>query len=320
MSKSAKTWLIIATCLLLIGCIIFGSVMTMLNWNFEKLSTDKFVTNEYTIEEAFENILIETNTASIKFLPCKEAEASVICYEQKNEKHSVVVKDNTLEIKINNTKKWYEYIGINLTSPKITIHLPESDYSSLKIKSSTGAIEIPEDFKFQNVDISESTGSVALAASASDNVKIKTTTGSIRVDNITVGRLELSVSTGSVTLSDTSCEGDVNIKVSTGKAELSNLKCKNLNSSGDTGSISLENVIAKEKFSIKRSTGNIKFDGSDANEIWAQTDTGDITGTLLTDKVFITKTDTGKINVPSTTSGGKCEITTDTGDIKIKLR
>ena len=32
-----------------------------------------------------------------------------------------------------------------------------------------------------------------------------------------------------------------------------------------------------------------------------------------------TKTDTGRVDVPKTVEGGRCEITTDTGDIKITV-
>ena len=53
---------------------------------------------------------------------------------------------------------------------------------------------------------------------------------------------------------------------------------------------------------------NLKFDGSDAAEIFVKTTTGNVTFSLLIDKVFITKTDTGNINVPKIADGGKCEI------------
>ena len=46
MSKITKIWLIIAASFVLIGCIIFGGVMTMLKWDFTKLSTDKYETND----------------------------------------------------------------------------------------------------------------------------------------------------------------------------------------------------------------------------------------------------------------------------------
>ena len=113
--------------------------------------------------------------------------------------------------------------------------------------------------------------------------------------------------------------GSLYLSVSTGDTVLSNIKCQNLLSTGNTGDISLKNVIATEKIYIERSTGNVKFNGSDAGEIIVKTTTGNVTGTLLSEKVFITKTSTGKINVPKTTTGGKCEITTSTGNIKINI-
>ena len=51
MGKSVKIWLIIAASLVLIGCIAFGGVMAMLKWDFAKLSTAKYETNDYEINE-----------------------------------------------------------------------------------------------------------------------------------------------------------------------------------------------------------------------------------------------------------------------------
>lgn len=42
-------------------------------------------------------------------------------------------------------------------------------------------------------------------------------------------------------------------------------------------------------------------------------------GSLLSDKVFLMQTDTGEVDVPKTVTGGKCEIITDTGDIRIDV-
>ena len=40
---------------------------------------------------------------------------------------------------------------------------------------------------------------------------------------------------------------------------------------------------------------------------------------VLSAKVFITETDTGKVEVPKSVTGGRCEIETDTGDIQITV-
>lgn len=320
MRTRTKVWLIVAASLVLIGCILFVGVMSMLKWDFTKLSTGKYENNDYKIHEDYQHISIIIDTADIVFVPCESTTPSVSCYEQKNNKHSVSVKDGTLEIEIVDTRKWYENTGINFGTPKIAVYIPEGEYGKLSVKASTGNVEIPEMFKFRSIDISVSTGDVKNYASALEGVKIKTTTGNICIEDASADSLDLTASTGKVTASGVTCEGDITVGVSTGKTYLSNIRCKSVISSGSTGDILLKNVIATERFSIERSTGNVKFDGSDAAEIFVKTDTGDVSGNLLTDKVFITKTDTGDVDVPKTVTGGRCEITTDTGDIEIKTR
>ncbi len=320
MRKKTKIWLIIATALILIGCVMFGTVMTMLQWDFTKLSTVKYETNDYGIHEAYKNISIVTKTADIAFVPSENPKTTVLCYEQKNEKHSVAVQEGSLVIEIADTRKWYDHIGINFGTPKITVYIPQGEYGILSVKTITGDVEIPNAFKFESIDVTESTGNITNYASALERIRIKASTGDIRVENVSAGTLDLSVSTGRITVSDVTCVGDVKISVSTGKTNLTNLTCKNLLSNGNTGDISLKNANATEKFSIERSTGAVKLDGCDAAEIFIETDTGDVTGTLLSEKVFIAKTDTGTIAVPKTAVGGRCEITTDTGDICIKIQ
>ena len=81
----------------------------------------------------------------------------------------------------------------------------------------------------------------------------------------------------------------------------------------------MNHVIAANKFSIERSTGDVKFSRCDVAELYLKTSTGNVTGSLLADKVFITDTNTGSVDVPKTAVGGRCEIKTGTGDIKIKI-
>ena len=97
------------------------------------------------------------------------------------------------------------------------------------------------------------------------------------------------------------------------------MTCANLYSKGNTGRLNLTNVTAAGEFHIERDTGDVHFEGCDAEAIFVKTDTGNVTGSFRTDKVFLTKTDTGRVDVPKTITGGRCEITTDTGNIKISV-
>ena len=68
-----------------------------------------------------------------------------------------------------------------------------------------------------------------------------------------------------------------------------------------------------------RSTGDVEFERCDAAELQIETDTGSVTGSLRSEKVFIAQSDSGRVKVPETASGGICRITTDTGRISIEI-
>lgn len=165
--------------------------------------------------------------------------------------------------------------------PGITVYLPKTQYQAITVDSDTSDVVIPEDFSFDSINVTLSAGDVTCLASA---------------------------------------EGAVAIKTDTGEVTISDIFCGTLTWTGDTGDLIMTNVVASDAFHLESGTGDIKLDGCDAGEIYALTDTGDITGTLLSDKIFTTATDTGDVDVPKTTTGGRCELSTDTGDIRIGIR
>ncbi len=132
------------------------------------------------------------------------------------------------------------------------------------------------------------------------------------------GSLEIDLSTGDIRAESLSIE-NIDIKVSTGDTRLTDISCKTFTSDGSTGDILLKRVVADEDLNLKRSTGDIEFDGSDARSIKAKTSTGSIIGTLISGKTFNVDTSTGKIKVPENEKGGRCQLETSTGDIKIDI-
>ena len=319
MSTRIKIWLLVAASLILLGGILYVGVMSMLGWNFKDLSTVRYETNAYEISEAYRSISVVTDTADVVFVPSEDGVTSVTCHEEQRMKHTVSVQDGTLVIKVVNTKKWYHYIGISFGSPKITIRIPAGAYEALSVKASTGDVKISQDFEFERVDVSLSTGDATCYASVTEELKIRTSTGDIRLENLTVGTVDLRTSTGSINASSLICTGTIKTAVSTGRTTLSNVTCGSLISSGSTGDLRMNDVIASGKFEIERDTGDVKFERCDAAEIFIETDTGNVKGSLLSEKVFMVDTDTGRKDVPKTVTGGRCEIDTDTGDIKITL-
>ena len=319
MSRKTKLWLITAAILVLTGTLLIGGVITACNRDLTRLNTVSYRKSTHEVKEKFDSISIRTDTADIFFVPSEDDSCRVICHELEYEQHTVGVQDGTLTIHSVNTRKWYDYIGITYGTPDITVFLPAGQYETLFIKESTGDIEIPKDFHFASIDITTGTGHATSCASASGPVKIAASTGDICVENISAASLDLSVSTGRVTVTNVTCEGDFFIGVSTGKAYLADVACGNLTTSGNTGDLSLHRVVAAKAFHIVRTTGDVEFDDCDAAEIFIETDTGDVEGSLRSEKMFFITTDTGDIEVPQGMTGGRCEISTNTGDIEIDI-
>jgi DUF4097 and DUF4098 domain-containing protein YvlB len=319
MKSSTKILLIVAASLMVIGLVVFLVVMTMAKWDFSKLSTEKYETNAYNIEDAYTNISIISDTADIEILPSEDGKSRVVCYEAEKRKHSVSVDDGTLLIELSDTRKWYEYIGFNFSSPKITVYLPEREYGTLAVKESTGDIKISKDFTFESIDLSLSTGHVSSYASAKKDINVNGSTGDVCIENISAGSLSVTLTTGKVSISDLNVRGELSVNVSTGKTYIKNTECEAFNSNGSTGDVTLEALIARGKISVERTTGDVTFKKSDASEIFVKVSTGDVKGNVLTDKVFVYHTSTGDVCLPESTSGGIFKIETTTGDVMITV-
>ncbi len=320
MKKSTLISLIVAALLVVFGAGLFCGAMSAVDWDFTALSGHEYVTNTTEIPKPFVGIEIETNTADIRFAVSEDGSKYVECGDIEGIEYRVEVDNGILKIQAVDTREWYEYISIGIMPASyVTVYLPAGEYGSLSIKESTGDVEIPEDFIFFEMDIALSTGDVSIASDVRNAAKITTDTGDITLQNASVGALELQATSGAVTVSDVVCAGDVRVAVDSGKTFLTNLTCRNLTTTGDTGDVLLQRVIASDSFDIQRDTGDVSFEGCDAASIRIVTDTGDVMGTLLSDKVFVYRTSTGDVDLPKTTTGGTCDITTDTGDIIITV-
>ncbi len=314
-----KKWFFAAIGLVLAGLAVCTVSMTVLGFDFTRLGTDSYETNVYPVREQFENISIDVRTDHIAFRPAEDGECKVLCRETSNLTHDVAVKDGTLTVRTVDDRTWIDQIGIHTGSPEITVYLPEKTYGSLAIETATGDIELPKDFTFASMQIHGDTADVSCRAGVTGGMEIRLSTGDIDLASLDAGSLELTVSTGRITAKEVRCKGDVSIHVDTGKTKLEDLTCRALRTDGKTGDITLKDVVASGAFSIERTTGDVRFENADAAEITVKTDTGDVTGSLRSEKVFLTASDTGKQNVPKSVTGGRCEITTDTGDIEIEI-
>jgi len=204
----------------------------------------------------------------------------VVCYEREREVHRVWVEKNTLHIELEDERHWFDHIGLFLKSTTVTVYLPVESYRSLDVETDTGDITVAGGFTFETASLETDTGKILLSSTVTASIEISTDTGDVSLKGQNVSRIDVDT---------------------------------------DTGSISLAGCIATETMTLSCSTGDISLDQVDAPFLKLRTSTGNIKGTLLSGKTFVAKSSTGRVSVPEDSEGGRCEVSTSTGDIRLSL-
>lgn len=314
MKKGTIIALIVAVALILVGGIIL-----VLGLSFAKNPASDPVTalveRKHSIPETFENIVIDTEDCNVDIVVFDgAADPYVVVKEREATSHSVEVKDGTLKIKMNDDRRWMDFVGINWESMEMTVYLPQKEFASVRVATATGHIQVPEVFAAKELALRSDTGRVTCSAQVTTDFSCFTATGSITVKGTSPGKMHLDSNTGKITLSDITGK-EIATDNDTGKTEAENVTCEVLACESDTGDVTLRNVLADRLLQIRMDTGDVRIEDCDAGRVDIETDTGDVSGHFLTPKWFSAQSDTGSVKVPSTPGGGDCRIETDTGDI-----
>ena len=359
MNKSICIWFTIGGILILLGAVLFCLTACSAGFNFGNIfgSATEEITLVFT--DDFEGLSIDTTTADLDFCLTDDGSCKVVATDEKGINYSANVEDGVLKISAKNDRKWYEKIfNIGFIS-SLTVYLPEAEYESLVINELTGNINVPAYLRFGSADIKLSTGKLNYYAETLGSISVVGSTGDVSIECRCTGAVDVNISTGNLLLNGIESAADINVEVSTGdvkivnsvcnslniygttadfevqsvtvaenvsmknstgKTSLTNFTCNNLTSEANTGDLSMTDVIARGSLTIERSTGDVRFDSCDAKDIYVTTDTGSVKGTLLTEKLFAPRSNTGKIETPKPSGTGACDITTDTGNIIISIK
>lgn len=320
MKELKKKAIIAALIMIAVGFAISIYAMGMMNFNLKSINTISFVTNTYTVDKAFSNISIDGAECIVRMLPSQDDSCKIVCYEGNRIYHSVTVHNDTLTIERHDNRKWYEHFGIYWGSMEIRIYLPESEFTSLYANSLSGDIVIPEGFSFETAKVQSISGNVNFCASVSKDLSVKTVSGELYVGEVAPDKLAVQSISGDITIENTQVQTDITLKAVSGDIELFRANGQSITADTTSGGIDFFDVTATRSIHIESVSGDIELNSCDADSLWIKSSSGDVSGILLTEKIFLTNTSSGEVDVPHTASGGRCEITTTSGDIEFAIQ
>lgn len=302
MKKSKKILITVAVILIAVGIICGFCGIYSLGFNFNEISTSDFVTHTYTVEDDFTNIIIEDAASNINFYKSNDDKCRVLCDEREKVTHTVVSENNTLTVRVKDERNWFERINIGffVADMRVSVYLPKNKYDSLNAASMSGDIDVANEFTFDNAKVGSISGDISVKADVKQELNISSTSGDVIINNI----------------SATEC---INASSVSGEIDLSNVKGKEIFANTISGGVMLADTVASQKLKANSTSGEIDLKRCDAKNIVLDTVSGEISGTLLSNKQFITETTSGTVNVPQSVSNEECRITTVSGDIYIEI-
>lgn len=265
--------------------------------------------------------------------------------------------ENTLSITAYLPKKVYQSLYLKTTSGDIEV-APGFQFSDAALLSTSGDISFAGDAE-EGLYVQSRSGDVSVKDTTGGYIKTVTTSGDSQLSGLAADKLEMGTGSGDINAVYVTVKQQAEIQTLSGEIHLSEVKADALKantSSGGlelacvqvagqamletaSGDISLVDMIA-QALKVKTGSGDVEAHSavvsgeaefaavsgdvhlkySEADVIWIQTVSGDVEGSFLSPKHFVTHTVSGNVRVPaSDASGGSCQVTTTSGDIRIRV-
>lgn len=284
MKKSKKIVIFSALGSVLLGLVIAMAALGSIGFNFYELDSEQYHTyDRYPVEDPYWNVQVEASNGGVLIKPSSNSLNRVVCNISEHINYDVKSENGTLTIKQNDTRKWYEQIGINIMPQYgVIIEVPAGQYEKLSVKTVSGNIEVQNvNFSFQQMELGSISGNIEVNGGTDMELSATTTSGNISC-----------LDAGFVSVEASSTSGDVY-----------------LTRSRSDGAVNLSNV-----------SGDLNFHEFDAPRIKGTTISGDVSGTLLSGKKFVVQSVSGGVHVPeSDPVESICEIKTTSGDVELRI-
>ena len=269
--------LIIAVVLVVVGFVMAAIALVSADFDWRRLSVDGEAVERRFDAEASEvrSITVREFDKSVILEPSDDGRVHVIYFETKTESYSIQNNDGNLHIKMETSRRWYNFIGISIERQPTTI------------------IQLPTEF-LGDVDLGTKNGEVeAGGLTVKGSLALSTNNGRILAESLTVdGDFNAETDNGRITLEKVTIAGEAYAKTSNSGISASNVAARVLTLHTSNGSVSLSGVDVKEKLDCNTSNGSIR---------------GTVNG-KMSDFRITSKTSNGKNNLPTSSSEGYKEL------------
>ncbi len=305
-------------------CIILGlctvlAALIVSRFNLHNFCTVHYEKNAYEIAEEFHSLNVAVKGVQITLLPTKEDVCTVECDESKEIFFKFSAEDGVLTVTRTDERAWFDkIITVSFVSPSLTVYLPEAQYDTLSLSSTSGDVNLSGNLSFLRADVSTASGDVSVKADRIEELSVTTASGRIKLSEFTSKKINTLSKSGDTELSMILSD-HISAESRSGEIRLSDADMTSLEVSSSSGKVALSSTVAKETASVVTNSGKVVLSRFDSKQITIKTDSGKVSGTLLSDKRFDVDTDTGELKLPTSSGEKNCHVRTRSGDVKLEI-
>jgi len=316
--------LIIGLVIFALGAALFFGAWASLGFGAVELSNVEYEKRSREIDWDFHSLHISESTDDVHIEPAYDGVCRIEYVDSNRHYHKISVENGCLEIsreKKAQEGSWFDNITLSTDFEEnlLVIYLPEAEYKELTVHTASADVYAGMGFSFERAEIHTASGDVDIGSVVSGKLSVNTASGDIRAGGQALREMELNTSSGSISLGDASVGAELSLDSTSGDIELSYVNCGELEADSASGRIELRDVIASRSLDIETTSGDIRLERCDAASLELESTSGYISGTLLSGKDFDVSTNSGDIDLPSGSRGGKCRISTTSGDIRLSI-
>jgi len=188
-----KKVMMIAVLLIVVG--LTGSLFT-----YQSISKADDITENKVIQEAFDEIKIMSNEASVEVLPTDDSKAKIELSSKSSNYHFAAdVEQSVLNVKVDYRQK--KLFNFDFTSAHVSlkVYVPEKEYKLLQIKSDNGSIQA-HDLQAKDTYAETDNGRIKLSNMNAEKVTATADNGSLDLKNVIALVVETKTNNGKVNL------------------------------------------------------------------------------------------------------------------------
>lgn len=319
MKKFIKVSLIIASALLFLGLCLCALGYALGGVDAFFVNNEDYKSVTATFDEVY-SVEVDSVSADVRLISATSDEVKVTYPDTKMFGYRAESDNGKLEIRYEEKRHWYEYIGISFSDEDvvIVIELPQEVYEAININTTSGDISVSEGLVAKTCAFNTTSGELRAELNANELV-VNTTSGDVVLSTDVKHFATVNTTSGDVTAGGTF--SDIKLSSTSGDTHLSNISAKNVTVSSTSGEVEFSDMIVSGDVSVNTLSGDVSFAHVNAENYSVETTSGDVRGTITEPKIFDVNTTSGEFVTPHVDNAkGFFRADTTSGDVIIEIK